>query len=231
MNYLQTKKNNYFLSSAFYTVVAELLLFIFYFLSVISGYSYSIIFLLLAIFVPILIILNNHINKDIKHFKNFSKGIKGEEDIATALQHLKDDYEIYQDVSLRDKLGDIDFVLVGNQSIIALEVKSQAGNIQYNDSKITINGVATEKDFLKQSKSGAIRLNHYIKDLTGQDIYVTPVLVFSSPGARVKFLLNKINGVYVVQKRYLDKVFGRIYNRSSQQFSKDKVVNALNQLA
>gem|GEM_PF-6954897 len=49
-------------------------------------------------------------------------------------------------------------------------------------------------------------LRQYLKEKIQKEFFVNPVLVFSDKYASVKFGLNPINSVYVVQKEYLIKL-------------------------
>jgi hypothetical protein len=63
-----------------------------------------------------------------------------------------------------------------------------------------------EKDFLKQAYAQAFSVKNIIKQKTGKDFFVQPIIVFSSSKAKMKFGFNKIKGVYVINRIWLSKL-------------------------
>lgn len=142
-----------------------------------------------------------------KHFMkaidNFYHGRSGEGAVWYTLKELPDEYIVFQDIK-DNRLGNIDFAVVGPTGIFAIEVKSMGGFIR--SSKYL-------SQALKQTRREAAVLKDLIKEKIGIDIWVEPVLVYSNKLARVRFGLHQIEKVYVVQKRWLNKV---IYSNSSK---------------
>lgn len=138
----------------------------------------------------------------LKIASNFRRGWKGEDKIFDTLKNLSDDYIIFRDVNLYEK-GNIDFVILGPCGLLAVEVKSHNGIISYNNNELLRNGYKLEKDFISQTKREALDLKKYLLEKINKNIFVIPVLVFSSKYAKMRFGLNPINDCFVIQQRFL----------------------------
>jgi Nuclease-related domain len=158
------------------------------------------IYLLVQIMEPVIAGFRNKSDK-------FYRGFNGELDIKKELGNLSDDFSIYQDAQLGDNKGNLDFVVLGPPGVFILEVKSHKGEVGYNGHNITING--REYGFLRQVHGQTWALKNYLKQQTGEDIFIHPVLVFSSPYAKLNFGYNPINNVYVIGRGFLLNLFGR----------------------
>lgn len=138
----------------------------------------------------------------LKISNNFRKGWKGEDKVFDTLKTLSDDYIIFRDVNLYDK-GNIDFIILGPCGLLAIEAKSHRGIISYNNNELLCNGYKLEKDFIYQAKLEALDLNKYLLEKINKNIFVNPVLVFSSKYAKMRFGFNKINNCFIIQKGFL----------------------------
>jgi len=133
------------------------------------------------------------------------------------LKKLSDDYSVFYNVNLYDR-GNIDFVVLGPCGLIAIEVKSHSGNITFENGRLLRNGYPfKEKDFMVQVTNEALSLKHFLKEKIQKDIFVNPIIVFSSKHANEKFGLNPINNVFVVQKEYLIKLIESLPETMSRQ--------------
>ena len=82
--------------------------------------------------------------------------------------------------------------------LFTVEVKSHAGNVSFNGVELTRNGQLFNKNFLGAGKvwrRSGLR-DHLAKNLH-QDIFVKPVLVFSSPHARLRVNGGSALGIFV----------------------------------
>jgi len=104
------------------------------------------------------------------------------------------------------KKGDIDLVLLGPCGLLAIEVKNYKGNIIFENGKLKTAKRYFRKDFIKQTKNEALDLNYYLKENIERDIFVKPVLVFSNKHVYMRFGLNPVNNIFVIQKGYLIKL-------------------------
>lgn len=147
----------------------------------------------------------------------YNRGWRGEEVILDVLKTLSDNYTIFYDVNLYNK-GNIDFVLSGPCGLLAIEVKSHIGKITFANNQLLRNGHPfKEKDILKQALKEALDLHDYLKETAQIDLFVTPVLVFSNKHAFVRFGLNPINNIFVIQKEYLIKLIESLPEAISRQ--------------
>jgi hypothetical protein len=169
----------------------------------------------------------------ITHFRRksdkFYRGYSGELDIKSVLRELSDEFTVFQDLNFPGLRGNIDFAVVGPTGIFTLEVKSHYGEIGYNGYELTLNGrMFPERNILKQGYAEAMRLKNFIKNNTGQDIYVKPAIVFSR-GYGLRFGLNPIDGVYIVGKDFLLELISRhpVYQYPLPQ---DQLVDSLKPL-
>lgn len=162
--------------------------------------------------------------------ESYYRGRKGESIIFEELKKLPDEFRVFCDIKIAPPYN-IDFLVAGPTGIFTIEAKSHSGAIGYADGKITINGfVPKEKDFLKQAKGEARSISEYLKKETGADHWVRPVLVFSSPDAKMHFGLNPVDGVFVVQNRFLLKIFLENQKKTIIDEALSKVEDRLNAL-
>jgi hypothetical protein len=99
-----------------------------------------------------------------------------------------------------------------------IEVKSHSGNITFENGRLLRNGHPfKEKDFIAQVKNEVSGLKHFLKEKIQKDIFVKRVIVFSNKYAKMKFGLNPINNVFVVQKDYLIKLIESLPEAMSRE--------------
>ena len=137
----------------------------------------------------------------------FYRGWGGELEIKKELEKLPEDFSVFQDITIGQGKGNIDFVVVGPTGIFTVEVKSHRGFVDFDGYKLVINGRIGEKDFLRQAKGQSFALKEYLQPKIGQNIYVKPVLAFSNRFASMRFGHRPVNGVFVVQKNFLSDIF------------------------
>ncbi|OGL78159.1 hypothetical protein A3J43_01755 [Candidatus Uhrbacteria bacterium RIFCSPHIGHO2_12_FULL_54_23] len=131
------------------------------------------------------------------------RGLKGEAEVAEALEALPESYRVYRGVKLR-KGGDIDFVVAGPNGVCTVEVKSHRGRVDFNGRELTLNGTPfRDKNVLHQAFGEAMNLHHYLRERMQKDIFVTPLIVFSDAEAFLHFGMNPVYNVYVIQKDLL----------------------------
>jgi len=196
-------------------IAAILLLFyfvftIFYFINTYKnphGFLTSIFLIITTAFLVLIIIIRLIIAKSINISDNYYQGRKGEYKIYYKLLRLSDDFLVFQDIQPKDRLGNIDFVVVGPTGIYSIEVKSHKGKITFDGNELLRNGTRIEeKDILSQTFWNAMKIHDYIKDNLNKNIFVEPVLIFSSRWASMRFGLKKIKNVYVIQKEFLKEL-------------------------
>ncbi len=170
-----------------------------------------------------LVVSSDPFSRSNKPFESYYRGRKGESIIFEELKKLPDGFRVFCDIKIAPPYN-IDFLVAGPTGIFTVEVKSHPGAIGYADGKITINNlVPKEKDFLKQAKGEAKSISEYLKKKIGTDHWVSPVLAFSNPGAKMHFGLNPVDGVVVVQRGFLLKL---LLGASGQQLQETALLDS-----
>lgn len=155
------------------------------------------------LYVGIMKFISRYGEHEIDLFHKADRGLMGENDVALELEKLPDSYSVFRNVKLKEGL-DIDFVVVGPNGVFAVEVKSHRGRIGYDGKELTINSLPfKEKDVLRQAKREALDVHEYLSRQLNRDIFVTPIIAFSSDYASLHFGMKQVNHVYVVQKKWL----------------------------
>ncbi len=116
------------------------------------------IFIMMAIF-------NKYIWKYLIIAKKYRAGLKGESWAYHVLKTLPDTYTVIQDVKIPEMLSNIDYVVIGPTGIFSIEVKNVKNtNIQY---------------YVSQARNEYISLHNYLKEATGNDVFVIPILALT----------------------------------------------------
>lgn len=127
------------------------------------------------------------------------QGAKGEEDVAQEILKLvREGWQVDFNIALGNKLGDADIVCISPQNkAYVLDVKSHSGEIVTENGSLYKRIGKTiypfEKNLLQETMNQAYQVKNQ-KDLG----FVTPILVFSD--AKVSIPVNKLKGVYIVEK-------------------------------
>lgn len=137
---------------------------------------------------------------------SYYRGRRGESVILEELKKLPAEFRVFCDVKIQPPYN-IDFVVAGPTGVFIIEVKSHAGKIDYQNSRISINGlVPQEKDFLKQAKGEARSVADYLKNKAVNISWVHSILAFSHPSATLRFGLKPLDDVFVVGRSFLRKL-------------------------
>ena len=213
--YLQKKIFNHrtiaiVVSGLFFIIVFYILE---HFREIISPKGYLIVLPL----IPLVVLLNFLGNRSLDKSSSYSRGQRGEGAIWYELKALPDEYCVFQDIKMNGG-GNIDFVVLGQTGLFAIEVKSHSGEVTFNGRELEVNNRPFEKDILKQAKGEALFVNNYLKNKLQRDIFVQPVGVLSG-NATMHFGLKPVNGVYVIQKNFLQKLMVA----GPQRFSTEEV--------
>lgn len=105
-----------------------------------------------------------------KRYRNWSKGILGEELVVETLTPLDNSYVLINDVLLPEGKGNIDHILVGSTGIFVIETK----NYRWPYST---------KFPIRQVIRNAVSLRYFLKDQIQLDIFVHALLVFADSNA------------------------------------------------
>ncbi len=148
----------------------------------------------------------------------YYRGSGGEQLIKNELKKLADSFSVFQDVTIGEGKGNLDFVVLGPPGLFIIEVKSHKGEIGYNGYELTLNGRSfTDKSFLRQVHGQTWALKNFLKQQTGADIHIHSALVFSSPFASMHFGYEPIENVYIVGKDFLLGLFDHFPNSQQGQ--------------
>lgn len=112
-----------------------------------------------------------------------NRGLEGERAVGECLDQLRSDgYRAFHDI-----LGDgfnVDHVLVGPGGVFAIETKTswkpvgRESAVVYDGEKITVDGFLPDRDPVVQVRAAARHVKDIIRQTTGQDVFVQPVILF-----------------------------------------------------
>ncbi len=149
----------------------------------------------------ITIILFTFVDKEFELFKhitrNYRSGFWGELSVKRELLKLDDSYKLNPDVHLNGDKENVDFIIRGPTGIFAIEVKNERVDLTNEDQ--------IKKSHLHQAMHGALKLHEFFL-VRGTDVFVTPILVYSRRNSRVNLGDSPINNVFVVQRRWINKI-------------------------
>lgn len=172
----------------------------------IASFSLPAVFAITIVFGPLLLVTDSLMRKEESLMYKFRSGILGEKLIGDELKKLDANYTVFQDVHVPGKKENIDFVVVGPTGIFAIEVKNHHGKVGFNGDELTLNDKSFEKDFLRQTMREATSLHDYLVSSGVINAFVTPIIVFSHRFAVVRFGIQPIKNVRVIQYRWLLKM-------------------------
>lgn len=124
-----------------------------------------------------------------KEIRAYKQGRDGEREVGMDLEKLREKgIKVYHDILGKD--FNIDHLLVGEQGIFVIETKTYSKPIHgkceiiYNGKTISYNGNKQNDKPINQAKANATWIKNYIKNSSGRDFKVKPVVVF--PGWFIK---------------------------------------------
>ncbi len=146
-----------------------------------------------------------------KRLKKLRLGRDGERAVGQYLELLRDKgYRIFHD--LIGEGFNVDHVIVCEHGVFTVETKSyskpESGDpkIVFNGSEIIVDGFNTNTGIVIQATSQADWLQNIIKESTGKDISVKPVVVF--PGWYIQSNNSKTSNVWVLNPKALPTYIG-----------------------
>lgn len=128
----------------------------------------------------------------LKIFARFTKGEDGELDVRNVLEKLPGGYFYLQDIMFPNSKINIDFAVIGQTGIWAIEVKN------YKKKQIVLD--YSLKKNIRQAKMEAESLQRFL------NLPVNPILVFTNKKTKINFGMRPINGVYVIGKSWLEEL-------------------------
>lgn len=202
--YINAKRYTFY-KRGFFLAVAFLLLFGLYLYNFTSLIKLSLVPALIVffVFVGTIKVIEELITAQQRGFGRVTRGLDGEYYVFKTLSELPDTYSVFRGLNLHGK-SDIDFVVTGPTGIFTIEVKSHRGTIGFDGEQLTLNHRRfSEKNILGQAFNEAMDLHDFLKEQTGKDMFVHPVIAFSHPRASMRFGMEKVRNVHVINHKWL----------------------------
>jgi hypothetical protein len=132
------------------------------------------------------------------------RGAVAEEAIGHLLEQLPEPRAIFHDVGTGR--GDIDHILLSPaHGVILIETKSHHGTVEVQNGALLINGRPPEKDFIAQTIRNTMWLRQRLKETTGLDVWIQPIIVFTNAFVRE---WKPVRNILLRNKKYLLKAIG-----------------------
>jgi len=163
-------------------------------------------------------LLVNRVDKKAKYVKKRAKdadrGAAAEVKVAATMAGLPEGFTAFHDLTFTG--FNIDHVAVGASGIYLIETKSHGGKVTADGDKLLLNGNPPDKDFINQTWSQTYQLKSYLKEQTGKEYQVKPVLCFSKAFVQLR---QAVKGVAVVNAKFLNELL----QRQKPQLSTDDI--------
>lgn len=148
-------------------------------------------------------------------------GLQGEQAVAEALDELRElGYKVYHD--LKEDGYNIDHVVIGPGGVFAIETKTRRkrGNqsVVFDGEKVLVGGFTPDRDPIAQAQASARRVRDILKEQTGKDVWVKPVVLF--PGWYVE-IRKRPTGLFVGNEKLFVKSF--VYEHSKVVYTREEV--------
>lgn len=180
----------------------------------------------LAIHLVVVAVLLKFLWSTIKTIQVRMQGAGGELGVRLTLRGLDDRFRVLGSVVIGNK-GDMDFVVVGPTGVWVIEVKSHKGRIRVEDGRLLRDNRPFDKDFLRQVWGATYALKDALKRRFPKQLHIQPVVVFSSPYAKLGVELNKADNAYVIG---LDQLIRLVERQEVQRLSADEVERITNDI-
>ena len=122
-----------------------------------------------------------------KEASNWKAGYTGEAQVANLLEDLPDDFHVFHDVKHRDLAGNIDHLVVGPTGVFVLETKNWRGHVEYSPDKKLLNDGRDKTAEMNALLQRVFSVRDKIKALSGLDVYVKGVMVFTRASVSPSF--------------------------------------------
>lgn len=157
--------------------------------------------------------------KKIKDAQVRMQGAGGELGVRMTLRGLDDRFRVLGSVVIGKK-GDIDFVVVGPTGVWVVEVKSHKGRIRAEGSILLRDGKPFDKNFIRQVWGATYALKDALKDRFPGKVFIQPIVVFSSPYAKLGVEWNKVEDAFVIG---LDQLIRLIERKEAQRLNAEEI--------
>ncbi|MCX7607713.1 MAG: NERD domain-containing protein [Anaerolineales bacterium] len=168
------------------------------------GLSGGLVFALLILLRILPDMIEKPLRKWEKAERRADRGAVAEEVIGDLLATLNDDYFVLNDVS--SPYGNIDHIVIAKHGVFLLETKAHGGRVEILSDRLLVNGKNPEKNFIAQALRNTYWLREEIERITGQKIWITPLIVFTNAFVEIN---RPIKGVIVTNKKFLISILHR----------------------
>lgn len=134
-----------------------------------------------------------------KEERKAERGARAEEAIVDVLGNLEGQHDVFHDVDTGH--GDIDHIVLSrDHGVFVVETKSHFGEVTVRNGALLIDGQPPEKDFIAQVLRNTMWLKQRIKETTGLDPWIQPVIVFTRAFVRE---WKPVRGILLRNQKYL----------------------------
>jgi len=127
------------------------------------------------------------------------RGARAEETVGDVLGSLHGQYDVFHDVDTGH--GDIDHIVLSqDHGVFVIETKSHFGEVTVRNGELLIDGQPPEKDFIAQVLRNTMWLKQRIKETTGLDPWIQPVIVFTRAFVRE---WKPVRGILLRNRKHL----------------------------
>jgi len=127
------------------------------------------------------------------------RGARAEENVDEVLRTLEGEYDVFHDVDTGH--GDIDHVVLSKEhGVFVIETKSHVGEVTVRNGVLLVDGEPPEKDFIAQTLRNTMWLKQRIRETTGLDPWIQPVIVFTRAFVRE---WKPVRGILLRNQKYL----------------------------
>ena len=145
------------------------------------------------------------------------QGIQGERIVGQLLENMRSlGCRIYHDIS--EEKYNIDHVIIGPHGVFSIETKTPSmpskgrPTVDFDGETVTVDGYKPDRDPVDQAKAAAYRVREILRQMTGEETHVTPVLLyvnwFVEPSTRD-------DSIVVMNQIYFYKTFDRLQDRNT----------------
>jgi len=115
------------------------------------------------------------------NYRKYARGGEGERITKRELEFsLGKKYHIFNDITLPDRMANIDHLVVCSNGIFAIETKNPTKILKFSPAGIFYfdeeRWKRVQKDPIKQAKQNAIRVRNYIYQNLGKEVFVQPLI-------------------------------------------------------
>ncbi len=130
------------------------------------------------------------------------RGAEGEEAIGAILDSLGDSYLVIHDVD--SSYGNIDHIVIAQYAgLFLIGTKAHGGRVSVMNGRLLVNDREPEKDFIAQALRNTYWLRDRIRETTGLEIWITPIVAFTNAFVE---RTSPIKGVRIVNQKYLLRI-------------------------